>query len=87
MLVTSLLLCLLEVAIMSEFEKVIVESTSEDSASDTEEERINIVDAIHEPPKNQVPNSNTHMVLKSKIYDVGSGNIIGKHIIQEFFEC
>ena len=36
--------------------------------------------------KSQVPITNTHSVLNSKIYHVGSGNIIGKHAIQEFFE-
>ena len=62
---------------MSDFEKVIIESASEGSASDLDEEREKIIDSTHDPPKSQVPITNTHTVLNSKIYHVGSGNIIG----------
>ena len=71
---------------MSEFEKVIIESVSEVSHSELDEERQKFIDSTHDPPKSQVPITNTHTVLNSKIYHVGSGNIIGKHAIQEFFE-
>ena len=69
---------------MSEIEKVIVKSASEDSASDTEKQRINIDGAIHEPP-NQVPSSNTHTFLNQKsmkwVVETSLGNMLYKNFL------
>jgi hypothetical protein len=56
------LVCLLEVAIMSEF---VIEKSEEGKI-----------------PKVEIPSN-----LDSKFFVMGSGNIIGKSIIQEFFAC
>ena len=76
------LLALLEVATMSEFEKVLIQSASEDSTSESLEEKPKLRDLNHDPHENNAPTN-----FKTKIYHVGSGNIIGKNIIQEFFNC
>ena len=60
---------MLEVAITSEFEKVIVESASDDSTSQSLEEKLKFFDLDHGPPENKAP-----MNFKTKIYHVGSGN-------------
>ena len=65
---------LLEVAIMSKFEKVIVENASESSTSDSLEDNPNLFDLNHDPSENRSP-----IVFKTKTYHVGSGNIIGKN--------
>ena len=75
-----MLVCLLEATIMSECDKVIVESASEGSTSESLEEKPQLFDLTHDPPENEAPTN-----FKNKIYHVGSGNIIGKNIIQEFF--
>ena len=77
-----MLVCLLEVAIMSEFHKVIIESASEDRTTESLDETLKFVDLNHDPPEPSDPTN-----LKTKIYHVGSRNIIGKNIIQEFFDC
>jgi hypothetical protein len=67
---------------MSEFEEVVVESASKDSGSESLGEKTCSFDLNHDPPETK-PSTN----FKTKIYHVGSGNIIGKNIIQEFFNC
>ena len=67
------MLALLEVAIMSESEKVIIESASEDSTNEALEEKFKLFDINHAPPENKAPTN-----FKTKVYEVGSGNIIGK---------
>jgi hypothetical protein len=79
--------CLLKVAIMSEFERVIVESASEDSASESDEESPKLFDLNHDPPENEIHHNEAPTIFISKTYRVGSGNFIGKNVIQEFFNC
>jgi hypothetical protein len=76
------LFALLETVILSEFEKVVIESASEDSGSESLGDKTHYFDLNHDPPET-ISTTN----FKTKIYHVGSGNIIGKNIIQEFFNC
>jgi hypothetical protein len=76
------LLALLEIVIMSGLERVVVESASKDSGSESLGEKTRPFDLNHDPPEIELPTN-----FKTKVYHVGSGNIIGKNIIQEFFNC
>ena len=69
------LLALLKIVIMSEHEKVVVESASEDSGSESLGEKTHPFDLNHDPPEIDSPTN-----LNTKFYHVGSGNIIGKNI-------
>ena len=60
---------------MSESGEVIIEKTSNNLEEKVESSAIN-----HESLEVETP---TH--LKTKIYHVGDGNIIGKNVIQDFF--
>ena len=70
-------LCARLLATMSEFEEVIVEYTSNNL-----EEKFESCALNNESFETETP---TH--LKTNIYHVGDGNIIGKNIIQELFDC
>ena len=67
---------LLETVIMSEFEKFLIESASEDSGSESLGDKTHSFDLNHDPPETNSPTN-----FKTKVYHVGSGNIIGKNII------
>jgi hypothetical protein len=72
---------------MSEFEKVTVENASEDSPSESYGEKPKLFDLNEDPPDNKFHHDETSLNLKTKTYRVESRNIIGKNVIQEFFNC
>jgi hypothetical protein len=67
---------------MSELEKVVVVSASENSGSESHGDKTHSFNLNHDPPETNSPTN-----FKTKVYHVGSGNTIGKNIIQEFFNC
>ena len=76
---------LLEVAIMHKF--IIVGSGSKDSPSKTYEEEPKLLDLDNDPPDNELQNDEPHVIWKTKHFLFGSGKIIGKNVILDFFTC
>ena len=67
-------------AIMSTLKEVIVESASEDNSLEDKEEAPKTPILDNNPHDNEIP-----LTWKTKGFRIGSGNVIGKSVIQEFF--
>ena len=71
------MLALLEIVIMSEFEKVVVESASEDSGSESLGDKTHSFDLNHDPPETKPP-----LILKLKFIMLEVVILLGKTLFR-----